>query len=710
MINRLVRLQSVSRHYSNLRSRKSFTEYESKADVRKRFTKSYKKVKSGLNSSLDNYVSNHMDVIKSYNIKHKKSIEDRIKIDLNKQINWEDVITNPIFRVAVLRYLKYNLNDAELNKKISFNPKENNKYDYLLNETEMTNFQKRFYTLMTAYGSTIAKGPNGSGKTFALLSTALNLRRSATRGPGINSLILVKSKEMVLQYERIIKGIVNQFNNSNNIENIAQFLYRGTQNEETLQEDSLMESPFPHVLVATPQRLLDLLSTRGMDYVKINSLAFIGVDDFNTMVDSNFYLESKKKAPIVTLLDYVLKLQDYNRTHNDPHPQMVFTVDEATQDVFVEQVKELTQWFDWNKFAPIGNFKDYGEIPTFKYIPDDVSVSTVLINPIERFETSSIDTELVNKLKSEIVDAENLLKSPGLKKNSKRKLQIKLPMLKSRLQLETNFDLDIHDMEKFEYSQNSDEWNDLLFRLDCDHSYMKHRNQRRNSMNTEMKIGETELLVNGLEKIIKFSACKENLENKRLLVVHEDEISSLSVYKYLSLRFTTEELACLDLNKDFLSFTKPKEDGKPWLYITNISRLKGVTLPGLDRVFVLGLDTLKDTNGLTTVATRLRPANGLIPQEHFSIFPRISECKIRGNVVIVGSAPDFGDLERNFLERSFTLNGLVRQVDLIGETENRTDEDKQRYLSLKGDNSSADSTTFSGMDEELKNTPNIIVG
>lgn len=720
MIKRLCVCPKVGRHYSTNQKPKWET-HKSKAEVRNQFTKSFKKVKTGLTSSLDKYVEKHMDVIKSYNKKHMMSVGERIKLNLDQEINWRDIIRNPIFRTATLRYLNDNLNEREMNKKISFNARENYKYDSLVDLVKMTDFQKRFYTLMTAYASTIAKGPNGSGKSFALLSSAMNMRRSNTRGIGINSLILVKSNELVSQYKRIVESIVNQIDNPNmNIKNVAQFISRGMPKEELSQEDDLMDFPCPHILVATPQRLLDLLSSRGMDFIKINSLAFIGVDDFNSMIHSELLLETKIKSPIVTLLDYVVKLQDYKRNHNDPHPQIVLTVDESTPDILIEQIKQSTKWFDWNKFAPIGKFNDSTDIPTFKYIPYDVTVSTVLAKPVERID-DPINTELVEKLRMEVAEMEKLLKSKDLKKNAKRKLEVKLPMIKSRIDLETVFDLHLSDLHTFKYSEDHNDWIDILFRSDNEHVYNKHRNQRRNSLSSVMKTGEMELLVNGFEKLLNSANCKEWCDGKRILLVHEDEISSLAVFKYLSLRYPAEELASLNLLKDWSSFTKPRKHGEPWIYITNTTSLKGVTLPGLDTVFILGIDTLKDTSGLATVATRMRPSKGLIPQEKLSIFPRTlpyqsNATGIRGRLFIVASSPDFGNLERNFLERSFILNGLVRQQPSVEEYEEWSEVDQTRYISATGiDNYKTDGrmVTFNGFDKELKDAAkesNITIG
>lgn len=710
MMRRLCTCGIIHRNYStNIKTK--YDTGKSKAEVSKQFALSYKKVKSGLRNSLDNYIEKHMDVIQSFNEKHMKSVGERIKLNLDQETSWREIIKNPIFRTATLRYLHHLMDPEEMKTKISFNARENSQYDVLLKSVKMTDFQKRFYTLMSAYASTIAKGPHGSGKSFALVSSALNMRRAKTRGVGINSLILVKSNEMVFQYKKIVESIIGQIDNSKmKVPNVAQFLYRGSSQEELSQEDLLMDNPCPHILVSTPQRLLDLLSSRGMDFVKVNSLAFIGVDDFDSMVDPDLLLETKNRSPVVTLLDYIIKLQDYKRSHNEPHPQIALLVGESAPEALIDQIKQLTKWFDWNKFASIGKFKENTDLPTFKYIPTDVTVSTVLVDPIERAKNEG-DNELVATLRKEKWAIEKSLKAKKVKKNSRKKLEGRLSMIESRLQLETTYEVSMSDMTPFDYSQNPKDWIDQLYISDNDLSYSKHRNQRRNALTSSMKIGEMELLINGFEKLLSSGSCEKWSAGKRVLLVHDDEISSTAVLKYLSLRYPGEDVARLKLDKDWSSFSKPRRRGEPWIYIANISSLPGLTLRGLDSVFVLGTSALKDTSSLALVATRLRPLDGLIPAKKLPIFSRLpcneaSGDNVRGRVFVIASAPAFTDMERNFLERSFIGNGLVRQQSAVGQYEQWCEEDFKRYLSATRIDSfrGSGAVTFSGFDDELKDT------
>lgn len=594
-----------------------------------KFRKSYRKVEKGLLNPLDEYVSRNIDVIESYNKKYKKSIGERIKVDINKVLQWKDVIPSYTLRTAVLRYLA-------------------SRSETSIKSIKLTSFQKRFFALMSGFASTVAKGPPGSGRSFALLTSALSIRRTQTRGKGINSLIIVKSNALVRQYEQMTLGILSEMGKVD-ISRVCQFLYRGSPEEEMKQDDDLTTFQTPHILVTTPQRLLDILSSRGMDFVKINSLSFIGVDDFTSMLDENELLESSKKAPVVSLLDYVLKLQDYRRQHNDPHPQVVLISDESATENLISQLKEYTKWIDWKKFAPIGKFGEEEDVPYYKYVAEKSAISTVLVSP--RVVPDAI------KGKSE-----------------KRK-----------------FKATLYDMEPFEYGTTPSLWLDKLYRKSFGNSmvYKKHRNSKWTNVPQDVKKGELEILCSGLGKLLKKKDVIQWMDEKRALVVHPDEINSKQVVETLSKK-TGRKAKIFDITKDAESFKSRFSDEKSedyQLIVLNSSSLTGLTLPGLDTIFVLGVDSIKNESHLSTIMGRTRMRNGLVPENEYTVFSErvnspVGVINPRSRTFIIAAMlPDYtiDPYDRNFLERAYIVNGLVNQIDAIGVHENWTNKEKEEY-------------------------------
>lgn len=611
-----------------------------------KYRQSYRKVEKGLVSPLNTYIEKNIDVIKSYNKKHKKTIENRIKFDINTVLDWDDVIPNYKLRKAILRYLARTSGSNKTKATLTF-------------------FQQRFFTLLSGYASTVAKGPSGSGKSFSIITSALSLRRSRTRGTGINSLILVKSNSIVFQYQRIINGIISEMNQSGkiNVNHIAQFFYRGTPAEETQQEDDLTDYQTPHILVTTPQRLLDVLSSKGMDFVKINSLAYIGVDDFTSMIDEDDLIETDRKTPVVQLLDYTLKLQDYRRQHNDPHPQVILMADDSTTENLILQLKEYTKWIDWNKFAPIGNFGEEEDVPYYKYVASKSAVSTILVLPRVR-------------------------ENP---KNGK-------------------FKVSLYDMKPFEYGNTPSQWLDTLYRKSFGNSqvYKKHRNSKWTNLPMSVKKGELEILCAGLGKLLKKKDVSEwfQLNNNRGLVIHPDEINSNLVVEVLSTK-TGSKVRTYDIRKDYNIFRKDakKDNDDNELLVINTSSLNGLAIPNLHTLFILGIDTIKTISNLASIMGRCRMNNGLTPEKEFTVFAKredkAEEFQPNSRTFILNSMlPDgtIDPIERNFLERAYLINGMIKQIPAIGVEESWNFEEQNEYaLAING-----------SQDDELDEMPNAV--
>lgn len=614
-----------------------------------KYRQSYRKVEKGLISPLSAYVEKNIDVIESYNKKHKKTIENRIKFNIDSLLDWNDVITNFSLRRAILRYLT-RTNDL---KKV---------------KPTLTFFQQRFFTLLSGYASTVAKGPSGSGKSFSLITSALTLRRSKTRGSGINSLILVKSNSLVFQYQRIINGIVSEMNQSNkiNINHIAQFLYRDTPAAEMKQEDDLTDFQTPHILVATPQRLLDVLSSKGMDFVKINSLAYIGVDDFTSMIDEENLIETDKKIPIVKLLDYVLKLQDYRRQHNDPHPQVVLIADDSANENLISQLKQYTKWIDWKKFAPIGKFGEEEDVPYHKYVASNSAVSTVLVLP-----------RVVEESKS------------------------------------GKFKVTLYDMKPFDYGSTPSQWLDVLYRKSFGNSrvYKKHRNSKWTNLPIAVKKGELEILCAGLGKLLKKEQVSNwfKLNNNRGLVIHPDEINSSFVVEAL-LSKTSKKVRTFDIKNDYNIFKKDsqKDDDDFELLVINTSSLNGLSIPNLHTLFILGIDSIKTISNLASIIGRCRLNNGLTPEKEFTVFAKrenkdeIFQPNSR-TFILNSTLPDgtIDPIERNFLERAYLINGMIKQLPAVGVEESWQKEQQIEYnLAINGSPDELDevsNTVFNGI-------------
>ncbi|KAH3667125.1 hypothetical protein OGAPHI_002774 [Ogataea philodendri] len=424
----------------------------------KSWRRSYYHQLSQLTEALDarfkEQLDKNMHKIKSYNDRINTTIESRITVDITRdKLRFEDFYPNKVVSKAIASKLGF---------------------------VTTTDFQRRLFALATGFISTVAVGEPGTGKTSSLFVHSLFLRRMNARGEGINSLLLVNSGQQAAKLEhmaqKIFSGILEQIPRQGaSYKEMAQFLYRADEATEKKQINALMENPCPHVLVSTPQRLLDLLSTRGMDFLKVQSLAYIAVDDIDHMMEVSLPISKQRKTPIIQLLDYVLKLQDYNRIHNEPHPQLAFTTTSPTPSVFLDELRENTQWFDWSKFHEMGNFQDT-QMAATNLVPKNVVFGCVLV----RSQLSKS-----KKLRTDLID-------------------MKPPLYPERMD--------------WEYAATGEP------------KFLEYWKHKRSHMSKDIVDGELQVLISGVLKLFKK---KKDDYPGRVLMVVSDETSVLKTQKML---------------------------------------------------------------------------------------------------------------------------------------------------------------------------------
>jgi len=137
----------------------------------------------------------------------------------------------------------------------------------------------------------------GTGKSFALAIWLLNIDRSITTvsgevEPTTTALVLVRSADLAMQYEFWISNILARSGSQEiegNIAGFIQSLYRtGTVGGDEKQKGRLEEHPKPHIIVATPKRVLDLLEEARESPRKLldlEHLKMVIVDDADSLLD-----------------------------------------------------------------------------------------------------------------------------------------------------------------------------------------------------------------------------------------------------------------------------------------------------------------------------------------------------------------------------------------------------------------------------------------
>ncbi|KAF6012247.1 hypothetical protein HII12_002400 [Brettanomyces bruxellensis] len=367
----------------------------------------------------------------------------------------------------------------------------------------------------------------------------------------------------------------------------------------------------------------------GMDFIKIANLSAIFVDDFDCMVDPETYIDTKRQLPIVQLLSYVVKLQDYRRSHNEPHPQLVFTVSNLCTDQLKCQIRDEMQWFDWDRYADIGLYNGATDLPSRKGIATNIGVSCVLVNPYISGES---------------------------KNGSKFKVQL-------------------FDMTPFQYGNFPEYWKNKIFR--CPHGndgyYRKVRNVKKSRMTSEVREMSTKILIYGFNKLVKKV---DGLKNEKILVVFPDDVSDKTVLALLNKSKIRAKL--YNPSEDSTFFLEADSNEQSSILLIHSGSLTSLTFNGLRNIVVLGLNTIRDCNEFITLAGRLRyNPSGLVPAAFYPPFGETSKGPVQCRIYILHEQPDFEFVERNFLERAFIRSGLVQQFSAVGVSESGFD--RKRY-------------------------------
>ncbi|KAL7276668.1 hypothetical protein RUND412_000328 [Rhizina undulata] len=225
------------------------------------------------------------------------------------------------------------------------------------NVSRLTESQRKLLSYLTAGFSVAIRDKPGTGKSFAIAIWLLSLQRS-TRDlrspmereknakprlrPTTTALVIAPSIDLVKQYYSIICECLKHTGSPTlmkNTENFVQALYRTDDPlESTEQIERLREYPFPHIIVATPTILLDILdeTANNSSLLDLDRLKAVVVDEMDSAIAKMNYFRDKDKSniwkkeppvPVEILMDYIFKRRRAAIVLNKPttpQPQLVF--------------------------------------------------------------------------------------------------------------------------------------------------------------------------------------------------------------------------------------------------------------------------------------------------------------------------------------------------------------------------------------------------
>ncbi len=173
-----------------------------------------------------------------------------------------------------------------------------------------TPVQRKMLSVLMSNMSILTRSPAGTGKSSALALYALSQERNPHGGT--TTLILVPHIMLGIQYYDGIRNLIK--GSFLNIDDVVQILHRSTpsnSDETTNSSDStpsrdeneqislLMNNPNPHIIISTPTRILDILSSSDRSLLPLYNVSTIIVDEADTLVtDIPLYEAYKLKKDV----------------------------------------------------------------------------------------------------------------------------------------------------------------------------------------------------------------------------------------------------------------------------------------------------------------------------------------------------------------------------------------------------------------------------
>lgn len=149
--------------------------------------------------------------------------------------------------------------------------------------------QRKILSVASSNLSCVAQSVPSLGKsTAAIISMVERARMTPDK---ITNLVVVPGQDLAYQYVQTINKLMP---------GSVETLYRtGSVKDDQVQHSNLQKNPSPHILVATPSRLLDYLCHTDLG-VRLSNLSQVVVDELDV------YPTRKGKAPVEILLEYIL--------------------------------------------------------------------------------------------------------------------------------------------------------------------------------------------------------------------------------------------------------------------------------------------------------------------------------------------------------------------------------------------------------------------
>ncbi|KAG5360222.1 hypothetical protein CJU89_3283 [Yarrowia sp. B02] len=444
--------------------------------------------------------------------------------------------------------------------------------------------QKQFLSIVNSDISLIWSSLPGCGVSTALDVAMLskpdriNVRNSTNiKDLGVNHLLIVPSelagKQHLKRLLEIKKANTSKEEDTAKAEaQVAQLLYRASPEAEKEQLALLRKAPSPQVLITTPTRLMDILQSDFRDRLNLKQLSSIFVDDADVLLpQEKFILKTKTQKinnhtkPIIELGDYIASLRNgYMRSELMEFPPLQVVLAGATLKPFHKRLLASLGWSEGRPVADIGLTHHNMVRAPYSVTAPDVDVK-IVTKPTPRSPCTNVMLPPINLglAMEELQDVVDISKDRG------EYLKMKFAA--------------IRDFYSDRYTQVMRKrfYNKKLF---LEKSYFEAASDLIRSKPTERAL----ILTTQSFKADKYT---EAFAEVGINAAHVAELDPSKMSEFCQAFFSTPIDPSNEATKDM-----------PQAIVCNLRQFKGIQLPELSNVIVLGWESLEEESDFALIA------------------------------------------------------------------------------------------------------------
>lgn len=444
--------------------------------------------------------------------------------------------------------------------------------------------QKQFLSIVNSDISLVWNSLPGCGVStaldVALLSKPdrINVMNSKNRKDfGVNHLLIVSSelagKQHLKRLLEISKANTSKEEDTTKAEGyVAQLLYRASPEAEKEQLALLRKAPSPQVLITTPTRLMDILQSDFRNRLNLKQLTSIFVDDADVLLpQEKFILKSKNQKvnshtkPLIELGDYIASLRNgFMRSELMAFPPLQVVWAGATLKPFHKRLLTSLGWSEGRPVVDIGLTHHNMVKAPYSITSPDVDVR-IVTKPTPRSPCMSVPLPPINLglAVEELQDVMNISRERG------EYLKMKFAA--------------IRDFYNDRYTQVMRKrfYNKQLF---LDKSYFEAASDLIRSKPTQRALVLT-------TQSFKADKYKEAFAEVGINAAHVADLDPTRMDEFCQAFFSTPIDPSNEATKDM-----------PQAIVCNLRQFKGIQLPDLGNVIVLGWESLEEESDFALIA------------------------------------------------------------------------------------------------------------